>query len=350
MPYPQLQPLSFDQQFTATDWLEMVGTSTPAGDDTFTETGSDAVLVGIIDAKRAIGAIRFFNGYATCDQAAPYKLHRYPPPQHPRYPWLHSTGVALKLVGPRGNTDNENNQPWIEAADPNGLLDKVANYEKAYATVRFSQLPFPLLTDDELESQGAPFNTELDRYCTVYETAQPSFDVLQADGGVAALKFAQGSATPDPVLPQIGSSFPAPIGVNQVKNAYSIRWWRVPDGYLFGSNYDPPKISVALGRVNSASFLGFNPGELLFTGAQLTRYTPPLWVFDPPAVFWDVVYQFTAFKPDLGEPSGGFYGHNCLPWRGNGKYYYCTRDGLTSGEPFIQSYDFARLFEHADKP
>lgn len=345
MPSPELYPLSTDEQFTGEDWLEMIGTFSPAGEDAFTDMQSDAVLVGVADAKKAVGAVRFFIGYSQCDTTSPYKLHRYPPPQHPRYPWLNSTGISLKFFAPKGNPDNDNNEPYVDGTDASGLISRMAKYEKMQMTVRFSQLPYPVLNDEQLEAQGAGFDTELDRYATIYETAQPSYNVLQADGTEANLIWAEQSAPLTPPLTKL----PVPLGNVQVQNAYSIGWAQVPDNFLFGSNYDPPKVTAALGRTNSAAFLGFNPGELLFTGAQLTRYTPPLWVVEPPAIYWKVVYQFTAFKPEKGVTGSSYYGYNVLPWR-NGKYYLATRDGTTGGDKYLPSYDFAKLFEHADAP
>jgi hypothetical protein len=346
MPSPELAALSADQEFDSEDWLELMGTFSPAGEDAFTETQSDAVLVGYTDASRAIGIIRFFVGYSQCDTTAPWKLHRYPPPVHPRYPWMNSTGVSLKFFSPKGNPDNPNNAGYVEAVEADGLLPYMAKYEKVQITARFSQLPYPVLNDEQLESQPVGFDTEVDRYATIYETAEPNYNMLQADGGASVLYWAE-TGTGGPT---VADQFASPTGTVQIQNAYSIAWYQVPDRYLFGTNYDPPKITAALGRTNSVAFLGFEIGELLFTGARLERYTPPLWSTDPPAIFWKVTYQFTAFKPEKGVVSA-YYGWNLQPFR-NGKYYLATRDntGIASGEKFLPSYDFAKLFEHAEKP
>lgn len=363
---PQLVTLSNDETFGDDDWKELIGTTAPGGGDSFTASSSEAALVGLVDAYRTAAAVRYFTGYAQCDDVAPWQLHRKNPVRHPRYPWMFSSGVSFTYIEPKGNFENPNNEPWVDAATvgiPNqeGPLTRTSNYEKAFATVRFSQLPYPVLSDEEFQDDpflqgqdstgaynGIPL--EVHRNCIIYDGVEPSFNLLQADGEVGMLKWAETGVGGPPSQPTLGTKFPAPLGVPQCKVAFSIKWVDVPDAYIFGTEYVPNKIVGGLGRVNENYFLGFVPGVLWLSAVRFERFTPPLWATSMPAISWNVSMIFEFFDPEKGVPASSYRGHNLMPFSGSLGYYYCTRDGNPAGQPYLGKYDYNKLFEHNNKP
>ena len=86
---------------------------------------------------------------------------------------------------------------------------------------------------------------------------------------------------------------------------------------------------------------------------------PWLWQSYLPAYEYNVTFHVSFFDPvpALGA-SAAFRGHNLFPWSqgpaSNGSIWYAaTRGGFPPANEknrYLQSYDFAKLFDHVLKP
>lgn len=337
--------------FSREDWKERIAAFKPGGGDMFSLESGEAVLVGVIPWAKRYSFILTALGYSYVDQET-HDLRRVLPLFHPWYTFLACVAVDIQPKVPTVNEDGEDPDALntkIEAEDPEVSFD-YAGYKWADVTIKFSQMPFNYIDDEE----GV---AEYERYfCDI--SRQGSLDVLSLQNGLR-LTFAEGPAG-------IKNNAPATeLGVWCYKEILMMKWWYVPFEFIASSSvlegapgYDAAKISAAVGCVNRTEIFGFRPGTLLLHPPTFERFLWPLRTADPnqSAFGVHVHLPFQVFNPEKGVPSSIYYGHNLMPFSGdkdnpdNGKWFYATRgdSGSVLNPPFLPTAEFRDMFTYVD--
>jgi hypothetical protein len=273
-------------------------------------------------------------------------IHRANPEAHPIFPWLYCSDVSLKAFNPIVNPNNPNAplqfvSPWFQGNN-NTVTLNIANHKLAVCNLKFrnyrcSFLDDSLITDPRMEWMR-----------NVYMETEPKVESLSADG-IGQLYFAETG----PTGPALKKPFPAPLAELLGKATYKFYWLNVPFFYLSTVTdfFFPTNIMACLGTVNSQPFpygstTPFQPQTLLFDSVEFKQKTFPVAPADPssPLLSVDVAMTMHYFNPPLGAPSPIAYGHNNMPNRSDGLFYYATRDGTSTGAPLLQSTDFNQMF------
>lgn len=335
--------------FTRDDWKEAVQIYAPGGGDGFSIESSEATLVGYIPFEKRWSFLRYVLGTAQLawddpSDVSTYYIARTPALEHPWYGWMQAYGVHLQYFKPDGT------ELKINAFDP-ALSFDFANYVKTMATIKFRQLPWEWKADNEV-------TYEFERM-TYDPSRQGNLEILSQAAG-QQLIFAETSPAVGPIKagPPANTQFPTEIGLPIYKENFNFKWMYVPKDYVMSSTvvgsggyflpgYVAKKITPRLGTLNSVEFLGFPVGTLLLAGVEWERFLWPVRSIDDAPYGYNITFQFQAFDPTKGV-SSSFRGHNLMPWRDNGRFYYATYDGTTTGTPFLQSTDFRKLFSYVD--
>lgn len=348
----------------AEEWSELGPTpeKAPGGPDAFSVEKADAVLVGKIPSSRRLQCRRDTLGYAYTDST--HKLYRVNPVRHPDWDDCHATGLSLHRACIRGNDallSGGRTQPKYEATKPLGSIAYTTNYELAEATIRFGQLPYPLIDDSDMFYLDGV--TPLPEY---YRNVDWSHDVKEEVSTLNSetdrqLIFCEGSTPPN------GTAFPGRAIEYVCKTSLAWRWYNVPEEYLFaGDDGEPVKIQRCLGRVNSVDFYGYPAGTLLLLGAQLVKFQYPWRFFDSvyltrsvPAFGYHVTFLISQFDPTPAVTTTTVpgtalaRGHNLMPYRTvvsgtTTRWYLATLGGSPTGPRLIPGIDFATLFTNAN--
>lgn len=336
----------------AKDAKELIGDTAPSGAN-FTQDVQESTRVYKIPAHMARSAVRYFLGYSYVDPATK-RLRREPPDWDPEYPWLfaHAVGFTPEVV--ESNPDNPNREPYSLSPFSAGPT-KYARYKNVIATVQYRSFRCRFLPDSEIATAA----DEYKRY--VQTTVSPTIEILSADGA-SQLLFAETSPAAPPINagPVITgaarAAFPAPIGVLLPKAKITLEWLNVPRDYLT-ANPDvlfPDKLLDRMGTVNDAPFLGRPAGTLLMQPPELVEVPTPVAAEGVGDLDYDILQQvnvrltFDYFDPLPGAAAPVTRGHNLMPFRGNNRFYLCTRDGSTNlANAFLRYTDFSQLFTYA---
>jgi hypothetical protein len=352
----ELDDNAFDPATDIKEMFELSGTQ-PGGGDSFSLENAEAVLVYLIDWKKARAFIRWVLGFAYADKGAPYAMHRENPQIHPRFPWLTASTVSLSSIAPKANDqgtgapkENSPNYPAVFNLDPNAIT-KTAYYDSCFCTVRFVQRNWIFRPDTFVTS---PAN-ELERNCVI--TPTPIVELLNAEGGTSQLLWQEGDAASanadhpkiDEVLTNIFST-----RVAKVRLLVQMMWW--PESYLSNDplTFNPEKLFSCISMVNSKPFLGRPAGTLLCDAPKMERFQFPICTFDGlfPFYGWNITLPLTYFNPKLGVPEVGdplandakARGHRCLPWRGNSLWFGVYRENHSTR--YLDEEDFNVMLEH----
>lgn len=130
-----------DYDFTEDDWLEAIAMYSPASFG-MGRKRSSASLTGFIPFARLPGAVRYFLGASwVSDEPGFPVLHRDVPATHPWFPTMFATeisdAVGVKFIS--------------KVARPHKWSLPYANYTLCRVTVNYSQLPFPVLADGDID-------------------------------------------------------------------------------------------------------------------------------------------------------------------------------------------------------
>lgn len=335
--------------FTRDDWKEAVQPYAPGGGDVFSLESSEAVLVGFIPFAKRWSFVRYVLGTATVnweDNGAggrTYFLSRSPAAEHPWFGWMTAHSLHMQYFALDGT------ELKINAFDPELSFD-FANYVKCQATIRYKQLPWEWKADDDVTYEYERMTWDPDRQGNLEIISRPSDKPL---------RYAETSATGPRIGPG-GDAFPGEVGLPIYKEQFNFRWQYVPRTWvmsgpetavgsgIFTDGYMAKKIMPRMATLNDDTFLGFPRGTLILAGVMYERFLWPLRTIDDSPYGYNITFNFQAFDPTKGTPLSTFHGHNLEPWYGDGKYYYCTYDGLTTGQPFLTYTDFKQLFAYVD--
>lgn len=345
--YPEPSATTF---VPSLDWEEAYeGLNQPGGGATFSRDGGEAVLVGSIPYEKMRSARNSILGYAYADSASPWALHRVPPWRHPIFPEQRASDVHFIGYNPEGVTGNPGNKPYISSAVPADTLTRFMRYTRATTTVRFKPYPYLFLTDTELGG-----NSERTRNCTVFDTLDPSLELLMADTQ-PFMKFIEGIT---------GTTFPAPLPEYVTKCLFVMAWYDVP--YEFVANpYLPSKIMQCVGRVNTTddwlnggvTGAGFPRGTLLLEAPRIRKKIQPMWTIADRSPFLVDIYlpfKFVNPTPALGVGSSYYRGWNLLPFSrvgdSNGALWYSAGRGGSVSAPLFPFANFDAMFTHVSGP
>ncbi|AMV24601.1 hypothetical protein VT84_09410 [Gemmata sp. SH-PL17] len=359
MPAPD--PLAAGPEaFDASHWKEAVRNFRPSGANSFSSTGAEAVLEGIISGDRVRGALRFFLGYNAVQYlAGTYLIQRTNPAYHPRYTRLICTSVAEEEFKPGTKTLSSQTRLKVPA---NGFALAATNvgnraaYQYAKITARFTPLVHNLFQDDQIDRLAQEWKRN------VWVDVEPRIEFLSLDG--FTLKFAEGESNAPPVSNPKGTDYPAPFGQILVKPDIVLHWGAVPSDFVLKTDTDLPKnILDGMGKVNRDEFRGYPAGTLLLLGAKLNRVPWALAMGTESAYVYNIELLMNYFNPTKGKASGfnitTNLGHNNMPWRGpspvvagdtnSGKWFLATRtggSGAASVDPrLVEDYDYIKLFQ-----
>lgn len=335
-----------------TDALELIDNTQPGGGGGISYTSQDAVIPYLIPFTKIRTATKFFLGHAYADASTPYRLHRDPAPQrHPIWPQMRAYSVGYVGISP--NDPDEIGSPYVVSPfeGPEGQQMYHASYEKAILTVRFRNFGRTrFLTDTQVEDAASevgvpPYRYEYTRY--VRFNVDPAVEELSAEGS-SQLRFREGG-TP-PTGPE-GVAFPAPVAELLAKASLSVEWLNVPHEYV-SSDTDilvPDKILACLGRWNTRSFLGSQPGKQMLMALKAEEVLFPIATLDEdlPATGWNLTFVLNQFDPPKGATASDKHGHRLFPWARSGKWFWATR---ASGDDFYPGADLYKVFQHVSDP
>src|SRR5579872_1171 len=323
----------FDPTVNQTDWLELITSDSSPGESGFSNDTQTASLVGYIPWNKQRSAIPYFLGFAQVNSNG--TLHRANPGAHPIFPWLYCSDVSLKGFNPVINSANPSAplqfvSPWFNSGNRTVTLN-IANHRLAVCNLRFRNYRYSFLDDTVIT------DSRMEWMRNVFIDIDPKVEVLSADG-ISQLAFVETSArVPGPPTipagPTLNRAFPAPLAELLGKATFTLNWVNVPFEYVSGvaDFFYPTNVLNCLGKVNSQNFpygssTPFPPGTLLFDSVKFTQKTFPVAPADPssPLISVDVSMTLQYFNPPKGA-SSSYAGHNLMPWRQNGLFYYATR-------------------------
>jgi hypothetical protein len=277
-------------------------------------------------------------------------LNRTLPKQHPAFKWVYVKRVTSI-------------KPMKWTAKGLYLLGNWSVYDYCLLTVLFHQPHYPMLSDAYLDARFPPFDPdgsgtvvrqEWLRFCQ--KLPMISTELLTID--VGSLKYAEGGGTGPAIgtLLQVPTAQPIPVG------DFILVQHQVPIYGLYSpTTYRAENLIAATGKVNSATFLGYPAGTLLYQGPQFQDNEAPypadqmafylnaasgnfsveqLW----PSLTCTVSHVFKYRDPPAG---GATRGWNLQPFRGDMKWYLATVDGLTTGAAALLTTDFRKMFRYA---
>lgn len=344
-----------DPGFGQDDWLEAIAMYSPT-QLAMGRKRSHATLTGYIPFDRITGCFRWMLGYSWVDPETKY-LRREVPAVHPLFPTLFATEIS-ECVGVKFIT---------KRAAPHGWSLPYAEYTLARVTVAYSQPPYPILDDAEMNtsSLAAYRGEEMRRWCSWHPKSR--VDLLELPGGM--LRFDGG--------PNNGQPFLSPRTVYRAeKHTRKLIWWNVPEEFVMNDFGFMPKLDSAIGKINKDVFFGDpngGPGSTEEAGAPGRPHT---WLLedvdtvgnelyaDPiaSAAFegitrrLDLVFTLVHFNPVNGKEGSSEAG-----WRLNlaadgkwypGKYSYEWMGiGVSVPQNIPFETEFLRFFtHHTDMP
>lgn len=345
MPAPVVVIEQPEDEFGEADWRETLAAFQPGGGDIISTERSEATLVAEIPARKRRSAARFLLGYHWADNGTPYRLHRQTPVRHPHYPWLFASSVHFSQWLPVGNPDDPDGQGRAKrlAAEPGEPLAAQGNYNRAYATVLFSQPPYQVLDDDDI------WFSESDRFFDRWTQISPRLDLLSADTG-RQMVFAEGpSGNPN------GKPFQGEVAEFRQVSYYQAVWHAVPSSYVCDGDGVPTKLMRAIGCLNDDTWMGFARNTVRFDPPEFRRYLWPIWTDEAVggAYMYDITLNIAVFDPPASVVSPLRRGWNLFPWaRGGGSgggpgWYTAQR---SDGTYYLPEIDLDTIFDHWAKP
>ena len=355
---PAFNEAASDTFSYSADWQELIESGASPSSTHLSTDAQEATLVGMIPWNKQRSCARHFLGFSEAT-SSPYKLFRENPKAHPAFPWLYAYDVSFVPFVPKSNPSATNRAPKKSGVFDSNL--EIAFHEHAIATVRYRNFRFRFLSD------GAISTTQQEWKRNTYFDVEPSIEALQVTGGLSQLVFAESSGGQPPANTRFG----APLAALLAKASLILHWINVPWEYLSVHEYIfyPSKILSYVGTVNSEVM--FSDGGVSFTAGTLL-FQPPRWTIkaapvasadtNKPLRYVDLELRWDYFNPTKGNAGSAYYGHNLMPWGGDGtatnpgdgKFYFATRAGTTTGtltteNCLIKYADHRKIFEHVSE-
>ena len=341
------------EDFTQNDWKELVANFRPSGENMFSQKGGECALIGLVDATKTFGALRYILGYNYVGGTPTITLQRTNPVKHPRYPGCYAVAAAETEFVP-----NAAQLKTIAFDDGSGNpgLGYRTKYKKAHITIRFSAPDYTILDDSAVpDRQEWLRNTSIDQ--------EPKTEILSLSG--FQLIYTEGTGTTPPISSPQGKQYPAEIGQVLIKSDLRVVWNLVPSSLLMLTGTQVPKwILYCLGKVNNSDFMSYTAGTLMLSGVKLTRHAWPLVRGDEDKFVYTVEFLMSFFDPPKGYTGTPEVlittnrGWNNAPFRGSfvagdknaGRWFLSSYDGSSTGQKQFGTVNFANLFQSANNP
>jgi hypothetical protein len=294
------------------------------------------------------GLIEDLLGFSYRNEGRVSMLSRNVPMRHPIYYWQVATQITS--IQGRGPQVPQTNQT------PLGLAGPFAVYQSYRCVVGFEVPDYAVMDDAEI---GDASGIEQGRYVAM--SSESSLEILQRRG--CGARWAK-VATTIPIVqdgqnpprfsglpPTIVPATPVDVGqyIRIPKRTIKLTWKQLPACGLFGTdgNGTAVNLDAGLGKVNSATFLAYPPGTVLFTDWKPIPHSSPCppasniaGAYPLPPRTYDVVMTFIHVDPpynpawyggDPTNPANAYdvRGHNLAPLppgtgaEGTG-YWYCV--------------------------
>lgn len=307
-------------------------------------------------------------------------IGRNNPMAHPYFRWMYASSISnVRGIGlKRDSNGNDSRMEWVNT-DGDKSYQKVPSYFGAYdkyeVTVVFTPMPYYIFGDDLITTSTLTYakdngdlsnvpgvTNEYSRYVSYKTSVAAEYVTIKA--GNFEFISEDNSVNKKP--------FPGFSGKTLLpKTVLNLTWHQVPYNFIFPTQPQCENIYNGLGRVNQIEFLGFGPGELLFTGIESKEYTRNFFggnfnTLNPLQAGWgltDFLYADITFKLlyvgfETNYPyerstynnSYVYRGHNLGIYLGNQKYYPIVTNTAQTFEnkfrwkPIYESYPFQLMF------
>lgn len=307
-------------------------------------------------------------------------IGRNNPMAHPYFRWMYASSISnVRGIGlKRDSNGQDSRMEWVNT-DGDKSYQKVPSYFGAYdkyeVTVVFTPMPYYIFGDDLITTSTLTYakdngnlsnvpgvTNEYSRYVSYKTSVAAEYVTIKA--GNFEFISEDNSVNKKP--------FPGFSGKTLLpKTVLNLTWHQVPYNFIFPTQPQCENIYNGLGRVNQIEFLGFGPGELLFTGIESKEYTRNFFggnfnTLNPLQAGWgltDFLYADITFKllyvgfetnyPYERSSYNGSYvyrGHNLGVYLGNQKYYPIVTNTAETFEnkfrwkPIYESYPFQLMF------
>ncbi len=321
-------------------WREQIGNISPGSSEWSAKFGRDTLYAYVPNEPGSwYSFINSVLGYAYVENDNTIK--RVNPIQHPKFRNLN----ASRITDARGVQYERRQDTPIGDSNYNGP-PQYAAYDRTLCAVEFAPCPYPLYDVEDITDPTTHARQEWLR--NVQFDVEPNiYDVTIQVGNFT---WAEGSAN-NPKDKQ----FPGEVNYLEVKTTFNLIWKLVPEDFVLDYVSHtlmgfPTKIILGGGKVNSASFDGYDAGTLLLLEPKIDRYlsgTLQPSIGRIPIFMCDVILPIIHFDPVVYS---SFKGHNTKPWWNKAdntlKYHLVTADGTTTGRQIYGSFDFKKLFEH----
>lgn len=273
------------------------------------------------------------------------KLCRVPPLRHPLHPSLYASRITgLRGEGPLGRTDEQIDFLGAEIAENTPI--RWGTWKRLRFVVEYTLPQWRICADGEVDA-------EYKRY--VVPELQPGVEVITIAAG--QMKFAENPGPGYDPPTAINTQFQSETALVLPKQTFTLLWKSVPQEFISADGGQTfRKLEEYVGKVNQSEFLGRAAGTLLMNPPKLTRYACSLFLPPDyrPQILYDVLFEFSYFRPPKANPDSPYEGHNLLPWRGaktsarGARYLYATDTGTTLGSPLFDRREFDNLFTHVN--
>jgi hypothetical protein len=309
-------------------WAEYISNKSATTDSQFSYGAGNqttmSILVNDADVEQAVADLL---GSQEMDPNVHGQLNRVIPMTHPRFHWM----FAERITGAHPIRFTDKRQGFGTS--------KYAAYAARVLTVLFTQPKYSIFSDAQLDLRyGAP-RQEWRRFIEFVH--QPASFLLSRETGSFTFTEGGGGTAPTAnttVVPGNQTQFLSQLDITAI-------WHKVPQAGLFdnGGTGRPTGLLSALNTVNSASFMGYPAGTLLFKAFRLQPLEDPV---SPTAfglnvnngeasVVYDVELGFSYFDPPQGGTARGW---NLAPWPN--QLWYQFKDTNTLTKTLFNTTDF----------
>lgn len=334
MPQSFESPVGFD---FSSFWHLQIDNRHP-GRGNFTAKTGQVSEIARIEWDYSYDAMLEILGYSYVNNSN--KLCRVPPVKHPF--WTNMRATAITDSGGvqfTGKTDY--NAP--------GAIPSDADYTYLEVAVTFEPLPFEALPDGTLDTDGATVITEEKRYVS-YEYDFTSQFLERPPGNMKWAETGTGG-------PQTDGGVPINVHVIESHADIAITWHQIPEEYVVdvaNRRILPTKWMNAIGKVNSADWLGFNKQTLMMKPPIIKRYPAPMHAGEEnkQLFYLDITMMLDYFEPSRGATSPNDRGHQLVPFFSTNNsvtetgYFLVKTNGSAGGAKLYREVDFATLFTH----
>jgi hypothetical protein len=362
------------------DLKERIDSISPGGGSFGIEGSASATMSYVVDGPlgptgKVDAFLQTVFPYASLDNTGKY-VNRVMPMCHPYYRWLYASNISsIKGIGLKRTSNKMDKVLTNAGVSYQKVPEYYGAYDKYEITLNFTPLPYFVLNDSAISTSNVVAYKDDGSQVTINAVKKEYMRNVSYSTSVAAeyltIKAGEYSFLSDDAEVN-KKGFPGFSGKTLVpKTVFNMTWHMVPYNFVFPTLNQSKNIYNALGRVNQNSFVGFEPGQLLFTGVESKPYPRNFFggdfnVANPITAGWgitDFLYSDIIFKllyigfktsyPIERSPYNQSYiykGHNLAQFISKQKYFpIVTQTATTIADnkrfkPIYDSYPFELMF------